>query len=219
MITAKNESNTNYTPVPSGTFVARCYSMIQLGTHEETYMGVLKELNKVRITWEMPLELKVFKEGEEEKPYSISKELTLSMFEKANLRKLLEGWRGKGFTDEEAEAFDISVLLGKPCMISIIHKTSKTTGKIYADISSVTTLPKGVTCPPQINDTFEFSFEEFDAAKLDKMPDWLKEKITSSQEYNNLINPQSIETPSGGSDEPVDDLPFLYSPNQFKFNL
>lgn len=204
-ITAKNQSTGDFTPVPSGTYVARCYSMIQLGTHEEEYMGQKKELNKVRITWELPTELKVFKEGEEEKPYSISKEFTLSMYEKANLRKFLEGWRGKGFTDDEAEAFDITVLLGKVCMVSIIHKTSKN-GKVYADISSVTTIPKGLPVPEQINESFEFSFENFDEAKLEKLPDWLKEKITSSQEYNNLVSPQSVETPN---EPPVDnDLPF-----------
>lgn len=203
-ITAKNQSNSDFAPVPAGTYVARCYSMIQLGTHEEEYMGQKKELNKVRITWELPTELKVFKEGEPEKPYSISKEFTLSMYEKANLRKFLEGWRGKGFTDDEAEAFDITVLLGKVCMVSIIHKTSKN-GKVYADISSVTTIPKGLEVPPQINDSFEFSFESFDEAKLNGLPDWLKEKITTSQEYNNLMNPQSVETPA----EPAhDDLPF-----------
>lgn len=203
-ITAKNQSNGDYAPVPAGTYVARCYSMIQLGTHEEEYMGQKKELNKVRITWELPTELKVFKEGEEEKPYSISKEFTLSMYEKANLRKFLEGWRGKGFTDDEAEAFDITVLLGKVCMVSIIHKTSKN-GKVYADISSVTTIPKGLNVPPQINDSFEFSFEDFDEVKLEKLPDWLKEKITTSQEYNIIKNPSSVEAPAS---TPADDLPF-----------
>lgn len=204
-ITAKSQSNGDYAPVPSGTYVARCYSMVQLGTHEEEYMGQKKELNKVRITWELPTELKVFKEGEEEKPYSISKEFTLSMYEKANLRKFLEGWRGKGFTDDEAEAFDITVLIGKACMVSIIHKTSKN-GKVYADISSVTTIPKGLVVPPQINESFEFSFEDFDESKLEKLPDWLKEKVTTSQEYYNLKNPSSVEAPAS---TPVDDdLPF-----------
>lgn len=204
-ITAKNQPTADFTPVPAGTYVARCYSMIQLGTHEEEYMGQKKELNKVRITWELPTELKVFKEGEEEKPYSISKEFTLSMYEKANLRKFLEGWRGKGFTESEAEAFDITVLIGKACMVSVIHKTSKN-GKVYADISSVTTIPKGLVVPPQINESFEFSFEDFNEEKLATLPDWLKEKITTSQEYYSLKNPSSVEVPASTPHD--DDLPF-----------
>ena len=140
-IIAKNKGN--YELVPAGTFPARCYSMIHIGTIQESFQGKITELNKVRIAWELPTEKKEFVPSEGEKPYSIGKEYTLSMNEKSNLRKMLESWRGKGFTVDEAASFDITVLLGKPCLLSIIHKTSKT-GNEYADISSITTLPKGM---------------------------------------------------------------------------
>ncbi len=126
----------NFTPMSAGTYVARCYSMVHIGTIEDSFQGEKKVLNKVRLSFEFPTETKVFKEEEGEKPYILSKEFTLSMHEKATLRKMLESWRGKAFTDEEAKSFDITKLLGKPCMISVVHK-AKDDGKVYAELSSI----------------------------------------------------------------------------------
>lgn len=205
-ITAKNESNSDFVLVPAGTYAARCYSMVHIGTNEEEYMGQKKDLNKVRITWELPTELKVFKPENGEQPYSISKEFTLSMYEKANLRKFLESWRGRGFTDDEVKNFDISVLIGVPCMLSVIHKTSKQ-GRVYADVSAVSTVPKGMTVPPQINDSFEFSFENFDEGKLQKLPEFLRNKIISSKEYKQMKDPAHTEAVAEAQPT-TDDLPF-----------
>lgn len=196
-----SNNGTTFAPVPAGTYAARCYSMIHIGTVVEEYMGENKELNKVRITWELPTELKVFKEENGEQPYSVSKEFTLSMHEKANLRKFLESWRGKGFSEEEAKSFDITKLLGKSCLISIIHKTSKQ-GSQYAVISSCSTLPKGMVCPEQINPSFEFNWENFDQEKFDKLPDWLKDKMKTSNQYKLFVQPEHTEIK--GKFEPTD---------------
>lgn len=208
-------TGSTYEPTEAGTYAARCFSMVVLGTHTEEYLGVKKQLTKVRISWELPTELKVFKEGEKEKPQVIAKEFTLSMHEKSNLRKTLESWRGKGFTDAEAESFDITKLLGKPCMISIIHQTSKQ-GKNYAAVSGVTSVPKGMVVPDQINPMFELSFDSFDKAKFEALPDFIKEKIKTSLEYKNLIQPEVAEMQENTEDnnenkninEEVDDMPF-----------
>uniref|UniRef100_A0A6H2A314 Uncharacterized protein n=1 Tax=viral metagenome TaxID=1070528 RepID=A0A6H2A314_9ZZZZ len=200
-IIAKNKGN--YELVPAGTFPARCYSMIHIGTIQESFQGKITELNKVRIAWELPTEKKEFVPSEGEKPYSIGKEYTLSMNEKSNLRKMLESWRGKGFTVDEAASFDITVLLGKPCLLSIIHKTSKT-GNEYADISSITTLPKGMECPKQIYESFEFSLVNFDEDKFNTLPDWLKDKIKLSKEFKHIANPGAIEI----NNDDDDGLPF-----------
>jgi hypothetical protein len=177
----------NFTPIEAGTYVARCYSMIHIGTSEEDVMGVKKMQNKVRITWELPTELKVFKEENGEQPQVVSKEFTLSMHEKSSMRKFLQSWRGKQFTEDEAKAFDITVLLGKPCMLSIIHKVSKN-GKTYVEIASVSTLPKGMVCPEQINPSFEFSVLNFDDEKFNSLPEFLRKKIENSDEYKKIIS-------------------------------
>ncbi len=211
MITATNNGGGDHTPVPAGTYVARCYSMIHIGTVEENIMGESKWLNKVRITWELPTETKVFKEESGEQPFVISKEFTLSMNEKANLRKFLEGWRGKGFSEDEAKAFDITALLGKPCMISVIHKTSKK-GNLFAEISSCSALPKGLICPDQVNANLEINYtDHWSAQEFSKLPQFIKDKMVSSKEFKSMMNPEVIDMPNTSdehSQDKADDLPF-----------
>lgn len=206
IIATSNNSGTAYEPVPAGNYVARCYSMVLIGTIEEEYLGEKKWATKVRISWELPTETKVFKEENGEQPYALSKDFTLSMHEKSTLRKWLESWRGKAFTQQESERFDISKLIGAPCMLNVIHKEKKD-GNIRADISSVSAMPKGLNCPPAFNPPVIFSVNEFDQDVFDKFPDFLKDKIRSSKEYKKMQQPEvvHVDTPVA---EPEDDLPF-----------
>lgn len=197
-------SSGNFEPVPAGNHVARCYQMIHIGTVEENYLNEIKHQNKVRLVFELPNECRVFNPDKGEQPFSIGKDYTLSMHEKANLRKDLESWRGKRFTDQEAASFDITVLVGKPCMLNVVHRTSKSSGKIYADIASVTPLPKGFTCPDQVNDTIVFGYDPFQPEVYDSLPDWLRTKISGSDEFKQMIS-AGHQSAAPAID---DDLPF-----------
>ena len=189
-----NSTKKNFEPIPAGSYPARCYSMIEMGTNEETYQGTVKMVNKVRITWELPTEMEVFKEERGPEPRVISKEFSLSMHEKANLRGFLESWRGRSFTDNEAKAFDVTNLLGVPCLLSITHKTANN-GNTYANISSVSLLPKGMECPEMINERQELSFDNFKEELFESLPDFIKEKIQTSQEYQSRNNESSNDLP------------------------
>ena len=193
--------------IPAGNYIARCYQMIEIGTVKETILGKEKIVPKVRIGWELPTELKVFKDENGEQPCVISKEYTLSMAEKANLRIALKSWRGKDFTEDEAKSFDITKLLGVPCMINIIHKPSKDGLKVYEEISGITPIPKGIECPPQYNKTLLLSYDSFDVEVFNKLPDFIRNKMTGSLEYVAIQSPNhtNIE-PSTASED--DDLPF-----------
>ncbi len=207
MIEATNDSQPREL-IPSGNHVARCYSMVHVGTNKELIMGAEKILNKVRLTWELPTELRVFNEDKGEQPMVISKEYTLSMHEKSNLRKDLESWRGQGFTEEEAKSFDITKLLGLPCLLNVIHKKSQK-GSEYSFISSITTLPKEMECPPQINETFEFNYvDKFDSVLVESFPDFIKDKIKSSSEYKACIGMLEEDAHEDDISQEVDDLPF-----------
>jgi len=189
-----NSTKKNFEPIPAGSYAARCYSMIEMGTNQETYQGLDKMVNKVRITWELPTETQVFKEEKGPEPRIISKDFSLSMHEKANLRGFLESWRGKSFTDNEAKSFDVTTLLGVPCLLSITHKTA-TNGNTYANISSVSLLPKGMECPEMVNERQELSFDNFKKELFESLPDFIKEKIQTSQEYQSLINQTDEDVP------------------------
>src|SRR5688572_12631576 len=111
---------TTYEPVPKGNHVARLYQIIHIGTIPTTWQGQERMTDKVRLTFELSNERKVFREGDEPKPYSISREFTLSMGSKAALRAFVEGSLGTSLSDDEAYAFDIEELLGKACLLNVI---------------------------------------------------------------------------------------------------
>jgi hypothetical protein len=188
--------------IPAGNYVARCYQMLQIGTVTEDVNGETKTQHKVRIGWELPTELKVFDSAKGEQPLVISKEFTLSMHEKSNLRKTLASWRGKDFSADEAKSFDILKLIGAPCMLNIIHKPSKDGTRMYEEIGSISPMPKGVTAPEQINPTIVLEYDNFNQSIFESLPDFIKNKIKSSAEYIAMSTPETkhIET--------SDDLPF-----------
>lgn len=206
-IIAEKKDGSDFVQVEPGTYVARCYSMIEIGTIETEFNGEKKKQHKVNITWELPNEMAIFKEENGPEPYVVSKTYTLSMHEKANLRKDLESWRGKGYTEEEARSFDVTKLLGKPCLLSVIHSPGiKDPSKNYVTISSISKLMKNQECPKQINPTRVLSFDEFDWKVFDNLSDYMKDKIKSSEEYGRMTEPQVTRAESGNDE--LSDMPF-----------
>ena len=135
-IIAKRSASFN--PAPEGPQQAVCVDVIDLGMEEEQWGdGDAKMKPKVRLMWHS-----VEIDPETKKPYSIVEKYTLSLHEKAKLRAVLEAWRGRKFTDEEAEGFDVETLLGVNAYISIVHN------KQWANISAIMPLPKGMTPIP-----------------------------------------------------------------------
>ena len=153
VISAESTNETTKEIVPSGTHVARCYSMIHIGTVEWEYQGELKYSNKIRLTFELPNEMRDF--GGVDKPMVISKEYTLSLHEKSNLRKDLEGWKGEAFNG--SPKFDVTDMIGKTCMLSVVHKTANS-GNQYATISSISKMANGFECGEQFNESFIFNY-------------------------------------------------------------
>lgn len=176
----------DFDPTPAGNHVARVYQIVHIGTIPETYMGEEKEMNKVRISFELPNETHVFKEENGEQPYVISQEYTLSMGEKANLRKLVEGIIGQGFLEVDAQSFEVTELLGRACMLNVIHRKSKTSGRVYAQIASASPLPKGMEAPAPVNTPVILDYDNWNEEVFKALPDFLKDKIRSSREYKAL---------------------------------
>jgi hypothetical protein len=114
--------------------------VVDLGILEVTYAGVAKKQHKINVAWQIS-ELR-----EDGKPFLVFKRYTLSLSEKATLRKDLESWRGKKFTRDEEMGFDVESIIGVNCLLNVTHNTVK--DKVYANVASVTPLMKGM---PTIN--------------------------------------------------------------------
>lgn len=171
-----------YKLVPEGTHVARCYGFLHLGHVPNTYPGAENPtINKIRLTWELPEEKVSFAEGEEPKPYSISAEYTLSMHEKSNLRKIVQSWLGKQFTEAEAVNFDAESLVGQACFITVAHMTKE--DKTFAYVENVTRLPARMEAPDAINAPKITNWETLTKEQFDSFPEFIQEKLKSALEY------------------------------------
>ena len=196
-LSATNKSSET---VPAGTFATRCYQIIDLGHQTTSFEGEVKVVPQVRITWELS---ELMADG---RPFSISREYTATFGPKGNLRKMLEAWRGRPFTQEELGGFSLENVLGAPCLIGVVHKPSKDGTKVYANVNSVMALPKGMTCPDAVNPAVKFDIGTFDEEVFNKLPDWLRSKILMSKEMeeNGTPAPKAVEV-----QEPTDEsVPF-----------
>lgn len=140
-IIASAKSGSSFRPAPAGAHAAVCCDVIDLGVLEVTYNNKTKKQHKVNLAWQIE-ELR-----DDNKPFVVRKRYTLSLHEKAALRKDLESWRGKPFTDAELEAFDLEVLIGVPAMVNIIHAPRQGGGEPYANVAAIMKLPRGMTAP------------------------------------------------------------------------
>ena len=171
------KSGKSFDPVPAGNHVARIYSIVHIGhILEDTQWGA-KNNNKVRITWELPNETKVFKEEEGARPLSVSRTFNISWHEKAGLRKFVRGLEGK-----DQETFDLEELIGKPCMLNVSH--NQVGDRTYANIDSAAPLPRGMEDPKPVNEPYILNYtDQWDEARFEKLPDFLKEQMKQSDEY------------------------------------
>lgn len=166
---------------PEGVTISRCYRIIDLGTQAVEHKGVKKFKRQILVNWETS---NLASEGEHAgKPLMVGKKYTLSLDEKANLRKDLQAWRGRAFTEAELAGFDISALLTKPVMLNIVHSDDKK----YANISSMMPLPGGMKAPELANPAVLFSLNDFDQAVFDGLSDGLKAIIQKSPEYAEAV--------------------------------
>jgi hypothetical protein len=177
-MTWKDTGKGDFKQPPEDTHVAICIRIIDLGTQDESYQGKPKRVEQVMLGWELPNALM-----DDGRPFMVSRIYTKSLNEKANLRSDLENWRGRDFTDEEANGFDERKLLGKACFLQV-----KMNDKGKAKVAAIAKLPNGTPVPTPVNELMHFSLEPdlFSQAVFDKLTDWTKEKIRKSPEWKAL---------------------------------
>lgn len=216
-LVAKESGGGTFTPVPQGMHLARCYRVVDLGTQKSEYLGTVKYLPKVMLQFEV--------HGEDEngqkivtaknEPMTISKNFTLSLAEKATLRKDLQTWRGREFTAEELRGFELKNVLGAWAMISVI-KAAGTNGKEYTNIAAIMSVPPAIKkagMPEGHNALGLFSIDEPDMTMFDTFSDGLKQKIQASPEWQERTGGKTSSAPApastgGAFDDMDDDIPF-----------
>ncbi len=185
--------------VPAGTHLAVCCIVAYVGWQKSLFNGKEECHPKVVFTWELVNEK--MKDG---KPFVISAVYTSSLHSKANMRKMLECWRSRPFNKEELAGFDIMKVLGKPCLVSVIHK--EVNKDIKARVQAVSATPRGTPAPSFVSPPLYYSVEPHDPDSCDilMLPEWIR-KICAAA----VPPPNSGETgPPPGQTSEVEDIPF-----------
>ena len=185
---AKDTGGGNFKKVPPGAYIGRCFSLIDLGTQHSDGQYGPKAQHKIKIGFELfgeddngePLTVDI--EGKQ-MPLTISKSYTVSLHEKAGLRRDLAAWRGKDFTEEEAKSFDVAKLIGAYAMVNVT--TSDTNGKTYTNIAGLTPIPGALknAKPAPVHGNQIFDLDAPDMKLFDTFHEKLQEAIRKSPEW------------------------------------
>lgn len=200
----------DYDPIPAGTHIAICDIVADIGIQPGSTLYP-KPKQQVYIRFELPNERVEFeRDGKKQTgPAVIGKTYTASMNEKATLRAHLESWRGKEFADPEAEDFDVSAILGKPCVLNITQ--SEKSGKTYSNITGIGKLMKGVDPKTLLPEITPIYYGPDNTALYAQLPEWLRKKIDGQ-----ILEPKTSQNhdaeSQGNSYDPMeitdDDIPF-----------
>lgn len=135
-IIAREPEGKNFTPAPEGIHVACCCDVVDLGLADHGF----GEKHYVEIRFQLE------DEDEGGKRFVVRRRYTLSLGEKATLRKDLETWRGRKFTKEELAGFDLERLIGVAAQVQVVHRISEQ-GKTFANVSAIIPTGKGQKNP------------------------------------------------------------------------
>lgn len=204
---ARNNSGSSIKKLESGVYVAISSAIIDLGLQDN------KNFNKVQrkfmLIWNVVGE-EVEIDGEL-LPRTISKEYSYSLHDKSTLRKDLQAWRNKPFTEEELKGFNLLKILNKPCQMQIILEEKN--GNKYNNISSIMALNKGQEVKQlDVGEYYHFDMEDQTTwDKWNRIPEWIQNKIKLANNFESSNLKRYIETGEYNTTEITvqdDDLPF-----------
>lgn len=188
---------------PEGTHIAVCEQVINIGNQKNEYQGEVTHKTQHLIRFQIPDERTTWKDKEgieHEGPMTVSKFYTSSLSEKASLRQHLESWRGRAFTPDELEQFDLFSVLGIACQVSV----GRTSGG-KAKINAIMALPKGMSVPTLEGESL--GYDPLHAADAwDRVSPGIKKMCERGGAVPGGSQPEESENPA--PPEWDDDIPF-----------
>ena len=176
----RNNVKPSLPPVPGGTYLAICVYSIGIGEQLCEYEGKSKNYyNQVVLGFEICGQT-VEIDGKQE-PRVLGKTFNATKGKKSGLRKFIGAWEAKELSDDEYLDTDTNDYVGKPAFLTIVLNE---TGE-YSNIDSVAPLPAGIPIevPKPMSELIRFDTDDWDQKAFDNLPDWAKERIKKSTQY------------------------------------
>jgi hypothetical protein len=214
-LTATDTGGGNFKRIPAGSHIARCFSVADLGTQTTNGQYGVSTNRKIRLAWEIfgedennePLTIEI--DGKH-MPMTINKTYTLSLGEKASLRKDLSAWRGRDFTPEELAGFNVTSVLGVYCMLNVT--VSENNGKTYSNVAGISPLHKSMVKPDAVHANQVFDLDDVNMDVFNTFHEKLQDYIKASPEWHKFSNSSGISSASSQSHDAMegleDDIPF-----------
>ena len=162
-------------PVEAGVYMAVCIGFIDLG---EQYSEKFKNYSyKGMYVWELPGE--TIEIDGEVKPRQLFKEFTISGSNKSNLRKFVESWNGKSYSDEEFMEFDLFDQVGKACQLNVVLNETKE----YANVDNLMPILRGFPAPTTTTELIKWDMDAWNDQVFAELPEWIQDKIKKSTQY------------------------------------
>lgn len=194
----KDRAKPKAPPVEPGVYMAVCVGVIDLG---EQYSEKFKSYsNKVKFVWALPSETIEIEGKTEER--QLSKEFTFSVSKKGGLRTFLESWNSKTYSDDEFAELDVFDQIGKACQLQVVLND---TGE-YSNVANLMPLPKGMPAPVSNTAFITWDMEAWDDAVFEALPEWTKEQIKKSTQYQKDHAPDTtveVKPPAAESECPI----------------
>lgn len=191
----KDRAKPKAPPVEPGVYMAVCIGFIDLG---EQYSEKYKSYSsKGMYVWELPGE--TIEINGEQKPRQLSKEFTISSSNKSHLRKFIESWNGKSYSDDEFLEFDLFDQIGKPCQLNVVLNESKE----YSNVDNLMPIPKGFPAPTTDTKHIRWDMEQWNDEVFKELPEWIQDKIKKSSQYQKEHAPDTtveVKTPTAAAE-------------------
>jgi hypothetical protein len=146
--------------VPAGNHLAALVAIIDLGTHENEFAGVVKLRRQIKLVWELPSK----KIAGTTKNHLMAADVTFSMTGDATLKKWIQSRRGKKISD--GEEVDIGEELGKGCLLNVVWNE-----KGYPRVEGIAAIPDGLPEPTPTYPLTAINLDQFKAGAT--IPDWI----------------------------------------------
>lgn len=175
---AQQSKGKSYNYIPEeGSQLGVIVQVLDLGMQpQRAFQGKPKpDARTIRVTYELVNEVHDF-DGED-KPLIVSEDFPFFSSEKSRCYQRLHAI-DPGF---KKTGGDWSKAAGMPVQVQIVHRTvgEGDDAKTYANIAGISPLMKGIPVPEEtFNEVLVYSTDTPDQEVFDKLPDFLKERIT-----------------------------------------
>jgi hypothetical protein len=145
--------------IEAGNYPAILIALVDLGTQESEYKGVVSYRREIFLAWEIP--------GEKGAPV-LGKAFSATLSAKSNLGKWLSALARDGKIP--GDGINLLDLLGKPCLLQVSNEMKKNTEgqeRTYNGLTTVSRLPKEMTAPKATRKPLVVNLDD------KEIPDWL----------------------------------------------